>query len=334
MSAFTFVLRFLVTIIITIATVVAPTKMSEATAPNAPLDKENCKLNFAVISDIHAKTGIEGLPNDLVLNLFMKDFENADERYDSIFFVGDNTDHGYEEQWVHLYNQMKGHDLADNMYFAVGNHDTWTRDESEKTSSKGMFMIYNTKITGKLTLNQYYSVKVNGYPFIVLAGEGDGTDMYISNKQIKWLKSEMKKAAKLDKPIFVICHWPINMTHGLPVSWGDDDYDDMTGGIGEQSAKVNKILQKYKNVVYISGHIHNGLSNADTKAKLGYESLEKVGNIYSLNIPAINGFNENGDWFPGSSYAIEVYDDEIVLRARNFMTGLWRPEYNYIIPLS
>jgi len=120
----------------------------------------------------------------------------------------------------------------------------------------------------------------------------------------------------------------------IDILWFDFHYDDMTGGIGEQSAKVNKILQKYKNVVYISGHIHNGLSNADTKAKLGYESLEKVGNIYSLNIPAINGFNENGDWFPGSSYAIEVYDDEIVLRARNFMTGLWRPEYNYIIPLS
>ena len=334
MSVFTSVLRFFVTILLTIISTVAPGKVGDATAANQPLDPENCKLNFAVVTDVHMKEGIAGLPNDLVFHLVMKDFEAADEKYDALVLVGDNTDHGYEGEWERLYNQFKGYDPADNILLAMGNHDTWTSDGSETRTAKGLFMEYNRKITGKFTGNYYYSTTVNGYPFIFLTSEDDSTDADFSDKQIKWLKNEMKKAAKLDKPIFVICHWPINMTHGLPVSWGSDDYDDMTGGIGEQSAKINKILQKYDNVVMVSGHIHNGVSNAETKAELGYESLEKVGNIWSLNLPMINGINENGDWFPGTSYSIEVYEDEIVFRARNFMTGLWRPEYNYTVELA
>lgn len=333
MAVFTSILRFMVVMVLTIATTIAPGKMADKTAANAPLDPESCKLNFAVVSDTHMKTGIETLPNDLVFHLIMKDFE-ASGNYDALVLAGDITDHGYEEQWEHLEKQFKGYNPADNVLLAMGNHDTWTRDGSENRTAKGLFMEYSKKITGKMAGNYYYSTKVNGYPFIFLSSEDDSTDAEFSSKQIKWFKSEMKKAAKLQKPIFVVCHWPVNMTHGLPVSWGDDDYDDMTGGMGLQSEKINKIMQQYDNVFMISGHIHNGVSNAETKEKLGYESLEKVGNIYSLNIPAINGFNENGDWFPGTSYAIEVYDDEVVFRARNFMTGVWRPEYNYTVELA
>lgn len=334
MSVLTSVLRFVVSIVLTIVATVAPGKMADSTAPNAPMDAESCKLNFAVVSDTHMKVGIEGLPNDLVFHLAMKDFEAADKKYDALVFVGDNTDHGYEDQWAHFEEQFKGYDPADNILLAMGNHDTWTRDGSDNRTAKGLFMEYSTKLTGKFTGNYYYSTTVNGYPFIFLTSEEDHTAATFSDKQIKWFKNEMKKAAKLDKPIFVVCHWPINMTHGLPVSWGDDDYDDMTGGMGEQSDRINKIMQKYDNVFMISGHIHNGVSNSETKEKLGYESLEKVGNIHSLNIPAINGFNENGDWFPGTSYVIEVYEDEVVFRARNFMSGYWRPEYNYTVKLS
>lgn len=334
MVVFTSVVRFMVAAVLTLMTIVSPVKMADKTAANEPIDPENCKLSLAVISDTHMKVEAGGILNDLVFHLVMKDFEAKDNKHDALIFAGDITDHGYEEQWAHLNEQIKNYEPAENIYLAMGNHDTWTRDETGKRTAKGLFMEYSTKITEKRTLNYYYSTTVNGYPLIVLTSEDDHTAATFSDKQIKWFKNAMKKAAKLDKPIFVVCHWPINMTHGLPVSWGDDDYDDMTGGMGEQSDRINKIMQKYDNVFMISGHIHNGISNSETKAELGYESLEKVGNIYSLNIPAINGFNENGDWFPGTSYVIEVYEDEVVFRARNFMSGFWRPEYNYSVELT
>ena len=102
MSVLTSVLRFVVSIVLTIVATVAPGKMADSTAPNAPMDAESCKLNFAVVSDTHMKVGIEGLPNGLVFHLAMKDFEAADKKYDALVFVGDNTDHGYEDQWAHF----------------------------------------------------------------------------------------------------------------------------------------------------------------------------------------------------------------------------------------
>ena len=68
MSILAGILRFIVTIVITIVATVAPGKTADATAPNAPF-ADNCKLRIATISDMHMKGGIEGLPNDLVLQL-------------------------------------------------------------------------------------------------------------------------------------------------------------------------------------------------------------------------------------------------------------------------
>lgn len=334
MALFAFIIRVIVTGILTIIAAIAPAQMSDAMAPNAPLDADNCKLNFAVMSDTHIRTDELGFLNNLVLNLTMNDFEYSEGRYDGIVFVGDNTDHGYEEQWQGLCSVMETYDPAENIYFAVGNHDTWTRDESGDTNFKDLFVEYTSKLSETTIPNIYYSTNINGYPFIFISSEGDEVGMYMSEEQISWFSAEMEKAAALDKPIFVFSHWPINKTHGLPVSWGDEEYDDNSGGIGEQSAQVNEILQKYENVFYFSGHIHNGLSNADSKEKLGYESVEKVGNIHSINLPAIHGINENGAIAPGCSYAVEVYENEILFRARNFMTGYWMPEYNYTITLS
>lgn len=327
-------LKVFISIVLSIATFVAPAQTAGMTDANAPLDSENCKLNFVTVSDTHVKDGIEGVLKDFMFEVTMTDMEKAEEKLDALVIAGDITDHGYPEQWQYTEELLGRYDVADRILLAMGNHDTWTRDDEGSRTAKGLFMEYNRKITGKLVGNVYYSTKINGYPFIVLCSEADNTSAYISDKQINWLKSEMKKASKSDKPIFVISHWPLNKTHGLPVSWGDEDYDDMTGGFGEQSDRINKILQKYDNVFLISGHIHNGFSNAETKSELGYETIEKVGNIYSVNLPPLNGFSENGSQLPGYGYNIEVYDDEVVFRARNYMTGSWAPRYNYTIELS
>lgn len=60
--------------------------------------------------------------------------------------------------------------------------------------------------------------------------------------------------------LLVISRWPLNETHGLPVTWGDEEYTQMTGGTGCN---------------------------------------------------------------------VEVYDDKVVFRARNYAAECWLPGYNY-----
>ena len=258
-STLSTILKAVISILFSISTVIAPGIFGASQQANKPLDPDNCLLNFVAISDTHVHEDGDGGYNDMIFDIVMSDIQNAEVKADALVIAGDVTDHGEEAQWKYLQNLMSNYDPAERILLAIGNHDTWT--EQGDKSSKKLFIEYNKKITGEKVNNVYYSAKVNGYSFIFLGSEKDNTDAYFSKKQLNWLESEMKKAAKTKKPIFVVSHWPLNETHGLPVTWGDEEYTKMTGGMGEQSAQVKKILNKYKNVFLISGHIHSGFSN-------------------------------------------------------------------------
>ncbi len=302
---------------------------------NTPVYPDKCKLSFATVSDlhIHETDNAANFFNCSVLESMLTDMEASERKLDAVVLAGDLTDDGEEDQWQTLETVMSKHTPADNILLALGNHDTWT--ENGDKSYKKLFKEYTEKITGNKISNVYYSKQINGYYFIFLGSEKDSVGAYFSSKQLSWLKTEMAKAAKTEKPIFVVSHWPLNQTHGLPVTFGDEEYDDMTGGIGEQSAKVKKILNKYKNVFLISGHIHSGFSNAATAEATGYQSVETYGNITSINLPFGTFFSINGDnTLPGAGYTFEVYKTKVMIRARNYASGKWLPEYNYTVKLK
>lgn len=299
------------------------------TAKSEPIDKENCKLNFAAISDIHMTD--ESL-RALMLGFGLHDMENADTRLDALVCSGDLTDHGYLEEWKMLVDAFEGYDPADNIILAQGNHDTWTEDEGYNLA-KDYFIKYSEEITGRKIENEYYSTKVNGYTFIVLASETDRTSMYLSDAQLLWFEAEMAKAAADNLPIFVISHWPLNQSHGLPVTWGDDDMEPDDGGIGDQSAAVEAILKKYDNVFYINGHIHNGLSNDKQAETNGYVSVESDGSFHSINLPQYMYMTIRGRIANGTGCQFEVYDDRVEIRSRSYSAGVWYTDYNFTLPL-
>ncbi len=298
-------------------------------AKSEPLDPKSCNLNFAAISDIHMKD--DGLRAPM-LGFGLHDMENSDKTLDLLVCAGDLTDHGYEEEWAALEGAFSKYNPAKEIILAQGNHDTWTEDEGYNLARE-YFIKYSENITGRKIENEYYSTKVNGYTFIVLASETDRTAAYISDAQLAWLEAEMEKAAQDGLPIFVVCHWPLNQTHGLPETWGEDDMEPDDGGIGDQSAAVEAILKKYKNVFMITGHIHSGFSNDSQKETNGYTSVESDGSFHSINLPSYMYMTIRGRIANGTGYQFEVYDDSVEIRARSYSAGVWYTDYNYSIPL-
>ena len=294
-----------------------------------PVDADNCRLNFAAISDIHMQDdGIRGF----MLGFGLHDMQNADKELDALVCSGDLTNHGYAEEWEALVETFGKYTPAKNIILAQGNHDTWTEDDKYDLARE-YFIKYTEEITGRKIENEYYSTKVNGYTFIVLASEYDHTDMYISPAQLAWLEAEMAKAAQDGLPIFVISHWPINQTHGLPESWGDEEYEPDEGGMGDQSDAVEAILKKYDNVFHITGHIHLGFKNEGQLGKYEYASVESDGSLHSINLPTYMYVNIDGRIANGTGYQFEVYDDRVELRARSYSASAWYTDYNYTIPL-
>ncbi len=294
-----------------------------------PLNADECLLNVAVISDTH----LDGsAARQAVLELALEDISEAKYPVDAMIISGDITDNGETEEWDTVAAAFANTENLPEIILAEGNHDTWS--DAGYENSLANFLHYNEVIAGRTLEKQYYSTEINGYTFIVMGSEADHTDAYISEEQIAWLDATLSAADSDGKPVFVISHWPINLTHGLPESWGDEDYDEFTGGFGEQSAQVEEVLAKYENVFFISGHIHNGLGELLTDDLYGYKSVEHYGNIHSVNLPSYMYMYPHGQVGLGNGFQFEVYADRVVIRARNYATGIWFAAYEYEIPLT
>lgn len=329
LSFFVAVVKRIITVFVSVACLISSPVFGYKNPELTPIKEDLTKLTFATLSDIHLK---DNFIRQSILELGLKDFDGAKTKLDALLLCGDNTDGGQEKEYERLYASLSKYDTAKNVLISNGNHDTWTEDGTYNLA-KTYFLEYASKITGMKIENEYYMKKINGYTFIVMGSQWRRTAAYFSQEQLDWLSEQMEIASRDGKPIFVISHWPINGTHGLPYSFEMDESDPMDGGIGENSDAVNSILQRYKNVFLITGHLHSGLSNKARFKPTNYASIERLGNIYSVNLPSYMYMSLKGHMSNGTGYVFEVYDNEVVIRARNYVAGVWLDKYSNEIEL-
>lgn len=322
-------LKALFSVLILILTMLVSPGLPGTKLAYEPKDEGECLLNFAVISDTH----LDGsAARQAVLELALDDIAAAQYPVDAIVHAGDITDNAEKEEWETVAAAFANTEYLPEIILAEGNHDTWADAGYEESLAN--FLYYNEVIAGRTLEKQYYSTQVCGYTFVVMGSEDDHTDAFISDEQLAWLDATLSEASADGKPIFVISHWPINQTHGLPQSWGSDDYDEMTGGFGEESDQVEAILKKYENIFFISGHIHNGFGDKATQELYGYRSVESYGSLHSVNLPSYMYMSPRGQVGLGNGFNFEVYADRVVIRGRNFATRQWFAAYDYTIYLE
>ncbi len=265
-------------------------------------DAENVNLAVVALSDTHIRpTGIS--PYNFECGL--KDIDNSEINFDALLIAGDISELGddisYELMWDSL-----GETEIENILLATGNHDVRvaydlrTEQIIDKTDS-----FLGTEID-----KPYYSYDINGYTFIVMGSDGRLFEKaFISDGQLAFIDAELERATKDGRPAFVVCHQPLENTHGLPEVWKN-------GGIGEQSEQVREIFVKYKNVFFLNGHLHDGVYENSL------EVLSEENGVYSVNLPAYGKENDYGKFLqPGLGTYFEVYDDEVIFTARDFREG-------------
>ena len=318
------VVALLVTIIFALSNI-ASTGLSLQVKPK---NAEALQLSFAAFSDSH----LAGDEDSARVKVLYQGLRNLDGRVDAIVAVGDMTDRGEREQYETLYRCVKKEVTSSKFIAAVGNHDTWTTGSNGENPTYEFLRAYNG-YSGKNLTEAYYTEEVGGYTFIVLATEVDNTSAYLSEKQISWLDSELEKATEGGKPAFVLCHWPLDGTCGQMEI-------DPEHGMGAQSAEVQAVLEKYKNVFYFSGHLHAGLRGELSNKIFGHQSVETINGVHYINLPSFMFPNtrslttgNGGNILPGCGYIAEVYENEVVLRARNYPLGFYMSVYEKTIEL-
>ena len=246
--------------------------------------------SFAVVSDIHVESNHPEPYNSLkgVLQGI-----KVGKDIDAVVYTGDNVMNGQVLEDVFFYSAVRAVMPAKNNYVITGNHDLGN-GEGDYSKFRSNFILFNKLVLGNDIDELYYYKVVNGCYMIFMSSEDLCVgDYVISDEQLNWLKGVLDKAQAENAPILVFNPHPIYLVR-------DRDYREIAW-----------LLQKYDNLVYFHGHYHNQLTT---------DSFYEWHGVDCINVPRAT---ENSDYDPGSGLVVEVYEDEIVVRSRDFIKGEW-----------
>lgn len=265
---------------------------------------EDVEMSFVLWADTHTRnTAI----NPYYIGCGLEDIANSGEEFDALVIAGDLSEFGDPDSYAVLWDKLESSTMAEKpMLLATGNHDIRLAYEAQTE----MIMNKASEYLGTEIDKPYYSYDVKGYTFIVLGSdEWQFEKAVISDEQLQFLDSELERATASGKPAFVICHQPLDNTHGLPEVWEN-------GGLGKNSGKVKEILMRYDNVFYLCGHLHDGVYEKSL------EVFSEEDGVYSISAPAYGKENDYGAYSQtGLGDYVEVYSDRVVFTARDFQAG-------------
>ena len=288
-------------------------------------DAENCILSATVLSDLH----MEGNNSERHKRVGGVLYAAKQADNDLLLLLGDNTMNGQVIETVFSYGLVSRFFDYEDVLVAPGNHDMDTGDNTvgnfDALSMRYVFL--RNAFWGDSGDKVYYSREEKGYKFIVLGGEGrtgeDGKQI-ISDEQLAWLESELKDAKESGKPCFVLNHYLVYGRNGSRSYAGFN--------IAVQNDRLTEILENSGvRTFYFCGHSHYGVSD---------DSVQTANNVTYINLPATGN---PGNYYPanedcgkdGIGMQMEVYENRVVLRFRDYLTGQWLEGYdNYVFELN
>lgn len=300
--------------------------------PVMETQSEDCIMNLTMISDTHLEAN--GIFRFGFLKQGFRRIEKAKSPVDAIIIDGDITNYADEETLAQYYDFIKEYAPAP-VITVAGNHDighAGDRDVTDISREEALanFIKYRNDYLGTDYDVNYYSTEVNGYKFIILGDEvvdgGHWDAISMTDEQLEFLDRELAEGTAEGKPVFVLCHWPIDDINGENTIWD-------SSGIEADEYPVQAIMEKYDNVFYISGHMHAGIKSTLVEEKYGLTNAEQVNGVTYINLPTYGILNMFGLTHSGTGGQLEVYSDRVVFRPMNYLTGNWYTNSAYTFEL-
>lgn len=273
-----------------------------------PPDTSKKQYSFGALSDVHIvyDTAADDFKRALT---FLND--NVDVAFTCI--CGDLTDDGTEAQLAQYKAIVDSHSADTPVYAIAGNHERYST----------LSYAYLQNYTG---YPLYYSF-THGNDVFLMCGcyKWSATDGVFTKEYLQWIYETLE--ANRNKRCFVF-------QHVFP--WGDcgnpGGYYSFDMFAGTQGNVFQSLLKHYKNTVFFHGHSHTKfyLQEMEDKANysdaLGYRSVH----IPSLAVPRDVVNNAlSGIYADSEGYVVDVYENGIHLRGRDFVKGEYLPIASY-----
>lgn len=286
--------------------------------------------SFFVLTDMHINKSLPQHGENLAQAL--EDIITTDSESVAVFTVGDSTDNGMPWEYEELMDIIAeaGDDLP-TMYYALGNHDFYNDFAGRRNQPPDYEgnMDYDRQV--ELFLENtgmpasYYSVEYGGARFIVLESKSL-FQAFTSEEELAWLASELA-AADRDEPIFVFLHEPLMDTVSGSLYSLDAEVQDWYGQY-EQLGEIRALLAQYPNAILFTGHTHWQLESMQPVLLGRGEDITFV-NCAST---AYLWTDEDEEAEGAQGFYVEVYEDYILLRGREFLEEKWCAVAQFLLP--
>lgn len=310
------IIDYLLSVILTVETIFSLVPNICGRVKTYGPEEEGIILNCAVVSDTHADRNIFRDRTDILRRAYAGIGESS-EKIDVLLNIGDITNSGTRQDYRTQKKLEKVYIKAKNTVPCLGNHDSWNESADPDYDEAARLFLKYLKKHGIKSDKVYYSTVIKGYYFICLGTESldlhEALPTY-SAEQLQWFDSELTKAQTSGLPVFVLSHRPIAGRNGMTSD--------------SLPKEVDTILQSHssygKPILFFSGHCHDFTPAI----------YDRENNVYYINMPSTE-YNDETEFDcndkGGMGLTMEVYENRIILKARNFITDKWAEGYRYEI---
>ncbi|MEI6702679.1 MAG: dienelactone hydrolase family protein [Deltaproteobacteria bacterium] len=240
---------------------------------------------------------------------------NAWNDLDMVVAVGDICeDRGTKEEYASAKDFFDK--LKKPLFPIVGNHDYIYSDILDIKGKRDR-AVSKTREEKQLKFRQTFGLQdvsyvkaVGKYSLIFLSPDSPGHLTEISEKQMKWLHSELENNRK--RPTIIFFHAPLEGTLR--------NYNGTVNGpnrIAQPSGRIRDLLMSNPQVfLWVSGHTHTSPKE---------ESFSSEINLYEKRITTIHNSDMNRETIWTNS--LFLYPDKIVVKTYNHNKGMWLPEF-------
>ncbi|MBQ7548020.1 MAG: metallophosphoesterase [Clostridia bacterium] len=298
--------------------------MPDASTPIEP--DPSARLTFAVWGDpqIYTLSPVRSAK----FYAACRDLANMCTPLDALIFAGDIAENGDAAEYRMVSQILR--DVCPNAFrhflCVPGNHDVRLKNYVRQVD---VFNRFIASVPGGIPsgdAHHCHTVRMRGYTFLLMGSDASTFEgAYIGTRQLRWIDEELYKAN--GKPVFIINHQTLHRTNGLPKTWlGRGSW---RGSVGWQSDALREVFERYRNVIFITGHLHYGTSRY---------TYEDHGAFKALSVPTISVVNHGICTADTQGYVLSVYDDRILAKARIFGEGRYlekeRDNAQIIIPIE
>ena len=282
------------------------------------LQESELLFKFSVLTDLHITS--ERSAHISHLKAALGEIQRLAPDSAAIFTVGDNTNNGTRADYE-LLNETISEGMGDSdipIYFTLGNHDLVFN--GTYASQTALFREY-TGMPGV-----YYAVELAGAKFIVLGSDEQVGEGVMHETQLAWLEKELASAGK-EKPVFLFVHQPLVETVSGSFYSKDPEVQYWYGFSGANE-RLRAILKQYPGTILFTGHTH---WTFESEGPISYGAGKDASFVNCAAVGYL--WTDDNDSTGGSEgYFVEVYEDYILLRGREFVSGKWCAAAQFLLP--